>query len=106
MYGRLPLVKEGYLMVAMTKSDARLNFRLPGDLKTIIEEAASQLGQSVSDYAVSTLVRNAREVLQQSNATEMTNRDRDRFLALLDDAGAKPNPALKAAAAKYKKQMR
>lgn len=93
-------------MATMTKSDARLNFRLPDDLKTIIEEAASQLGQSVSDYAVSTLVRNAREVLQQSHTTELTNRDRDRFLALLDDTGAKPNPALKAAAVKYKKQMR
>jgi uncharacterized protein (DUF1778 family) len=93
-------------MATMTKSDARLNFRLPDDLKTIIEEAASQLGQSVSDYAVSTLVRNAREVLQQSNTTELTNRDRDQFLALLDDTEAKPNQALKAVAAKYKKQMR
>lgn len=93
-------------MATMTKSNARLNFRLPDDLKTIIEEAASQLGQSVSDYAVSTLVRNAREVLQQSNITLLSNRDRDRFLALLDDSKAKPNPVLKAAAAKYKKQMR
>lgn len=93
-------------MASVTKSDARLNFRLPDNLKSIIEEAASQLGQSVSDYAVSTLVRNAREVLQQSQTTNLTNRDRDVFLTLLDDTCAKPNPALKAAAAKYKKQMR
>lgn len=93
-------------MSSIIKNDARLNFRLPDNLKSIIEEAASQLGQSVSDYAVSTLVRNAREVLQQSQTTNLTNRDRDVFLALLDDAGAKPNQALKAAVAKYKKQMR
>jgi len=93
-------------MSAVAKSDSRLNFRVPGELKTIIEEAASQLGQSVSDYAVSTLVRNARDVLHQSQTTALTNKDRDVFLALLDDTKAKPNQALKAAAAKYKKQMR
>lgn len=93
-------------MAAMTKSDARLNFRLSGELKTIIEEAASQLGQSVSDYAVSTLVRNARDVLHQSQTTVLTNKDRDLFLTLLDNARARPNQALKAAAAKYKKRMR
>ncbi len=36
--------------------DARLNFRLSADLKEVIEEAAASLGQSVSDFAVSTLV--------------------------------------------------
>jgi len=43
------------------KSDARLNFRLPEELKATIEKAAAQLGQSVSDFAVSTLVREARD---------------------------------------------
>ena len=36
-------------------NDARLNFRLPADLKQTIEEAAARLGQSVTDFAVSTL---------------------------------------------------
>jgi uncharacterized protein (DUF1778 family) len=92
-------------MAAAIKSDARLNFRLRADLKLVIEEAASQLGQSVSDFAISTLVRNARDVLHQSHTTELTSRDRDLFLSLLDDSKAKPNAALKAAVARYKKQV-
>jgi len=85
--------------------DARLNFRLPTDLKEVIEEAAATLGQSVSDFAVSTLVRQARTVIEQRNVTVLSDRDRDRFIALLDDAEARPNPALLKAAKRYKKQL-
>ena len=35
--------------MAETKNDARLNFRLTGELKKTIEAAASEMGQSVSD---------------------------------------------------------
>jgi len=86
-----------------TTQDARLNFRLPADLKDTIEEAASHLGQSVTDFAVSTLVQNAREVIKQHNVTRLSNRDRDIFTKLLDDADARPNAALAAAARRYKK---
>ena len=74
--------------------DARLNFRLPSDLKEVIEEAAASLGQSVSEFAVSTLVRQARAVVEQRNVTVLSDRDRARFIALLDDAGANPTPRL------------
>lgn len=90
-------------MPAHAKNDARLNFRLSADLKAVIEDAATTLGQSVSDFAVSTLVQSARSVLQQRSATELTARDRDLFVALLDDARAKPNKALADAARRYKK---
>jgi uncharacterized protein (DUF1778 family) len=85
-------------------NDARLNFRLPADIKTVIEQAAAATGQSVSDFAVSTLARVAREVVQEHQVTELTNRDRDRFLALLDDRHIKPTAALKRAAARYKRR--
>jgi uncharacterized protein (DUF1778 family) len=74
-------------------------------LKTVIEEAAVTLGQSVTDFAISTLVQTARSVLHQQSVTELTNRDRDIFIALLDDAGAKPNKALTEAARRYKKHL-
>ena len=90
---------------AAGKSDSRLNVRLPGDLKRTIEEAAAELGQSVSDFAVSTLVREAREVVRQSQQTRLSNRDRDLFLKVLEDADAKPNEALKAAARSYRKRL-
>ena len=44
--------------------DFRLNFRLPSNLKELIQEAAESLGQSVSDFAVSTLVQQARSVIE------------------------------------------
>ena len=85
--------------------DARLNFRLPSDLKEVIEEAATSLGQSVSDFAVSTLVHQARSVIEQRDVTTLSDRDRGRFIALLDDAEARPNAALVKAAKRYKKGL-
>lgn len=88
---------------ATEKNDARLNFRLPSHMKRTIEQAAAQTGQSVSDFAISTLVRSAQQVMEQSAETRLSDRDRDLFLAMLDDADARPNDALAAAAKRYKK---
>ena len=85
-------------------NDARLNFRLPSELKRLIEQAAAHTGQTVSDFAVSTLVQNARRVIEEHDRTELTRRDRDAFVDLLDKSKAKPNRALAAAARKYKRQ--
>jgi len=92
-------------MRAGSRSNARLNFRLPSDLMVVIEEAAAQLGQSVSDFAVSTLVQTARSVLHDRSVTELSNHDRDIFIAALDDADLKPNNALLDAAKRYKKNL-
>ena len=89
--------------MASAGNDARLNFRLPSELKQIIEQAAAHTGQTVSDYAVSILVQNARRVIEEHDRTELTLRDREAFIKLLDDATAKPNRALAAAARKYKR---
>ena len=64
-----------------TKSDARLNFRLAGELKKTIEEAAAQMGQTVSDFAVSTLVQTARRILHDQQVTRLSERDRQLFVA-------------------------
>lgn len=90
-------------MSSVTRNDARINVRLPSVLKRTIEEAASALGQTVSEFAVSTVVREARQVLQDVQITRLSKRDRDRFLAALDDADAKPNASLKAAARRHGK---
>jgi uncharacterized protein (DUF1778 family) len=85
--------------------DARLNFRLPSNLKAVIEEAAASLGQSVSEFAVSTLVLRARSVIEQRNVTLLSDRDRDLFITLLNDAECRPNAALVKAAKRYKKRL-
>lgn len=87
-----------------TPADARLNVRLPSSLKQTIEEAAAALGQTVSEFTVSTVVQQARQVLAAAQVTRLSQRDRDRFLAALDDTDAAPNAALKAAARRYGKR--
>ncbi len=90
-------------MATVARNDARINVRLPSELKQTIEEAASALGQTVSEFAIATVVREARQVLHNVQITQLSNRDRDRFLEALDAADAKPNAALKAAARRYGK---
>jgi len=90
-------------MATIPRNDARINVRLSNELKQTIEQAASALGQTVSEFAIATVVREARQVLQDAQITRLSNRDRDRFLRALDAADAKPSAALKAAARRYGK---
>lgn len=90
-------------MATVSRNEARINVRLSKELKQTIEEAASALGQTVTEFAISTVVREARQVLQDVQTTRLSNRDRDNFLKALDSVDAKPNAALKAAARRYGK---
>ncbi len=91
--------------MSTARSDARLNFRLSVESKQTIEQAAAELGQSVSDFAVFSLVQSARKVLQENEQTRLTNRDRDLFLKMLDQTSSKPNEALRKAAKRYRKRV-
>ncbi len=84
-----------------TTQNSRLNFRLPADLKATIEEAAAQLGQTTTDFAIAALTQNAQAVLDRHNTTRLSGRDREIFTKMLDDLDAKPNAALTAAAQRY-----
>jgi len=92
--------------VSRTKNDARLNFRLAVEFKKTIEDAAAEMGQTVSDFAISTLVQASRRILHEQQVTRLSERDRQLFVAMLDDESTKPNDALKRAAQRYKKQVR
>lgn len=92
--------------MSTAKSEARINFRLSSELKKTIEDAAAELGQSVSDFAVATLVQTARRILHDQQVTRLSDRDRQRFMSILDGETSKPNDALVAAAKRYKKQVR
>ena len=82
------------------RNGARINFRLPQVSKELIERAAAARGQSISDFATSTLVQFAQQVLDEQNRLSLSNRDRDAFLAALhSDQG--PNQALSQAAERY-----
>lgn len=92
-------------MPASAPSDARINFRLPADLKATVEEAAALAGQTISDFAITALTNSARQVIAEHDQTLLNNRQRDAFIALLDQKNARPNKALAAAARRYKKQQ-
>lgn len=84
--------------------DTRLDVRLPDDNKKLIEQAASLLGQTVSAFTVSTLVREAQEVVERFAVLRLSGRDRDAFLAALDNP-PEPNTRLRKAARQYGRKV-
>jgi uncharacterized protein (DUF1778 family) len=86
------------------KNDDRLDFRLNSEAKRVIEQAAALSGQTVKQFAVSTLVQFAEEVLARRRTIHLLNRDRDLFLALLD-ADEGPNQSLREAAERFKRDF-
>lgn len=80
----------------------RLQVRLSAETKNTIECAAVVLGVSVSEFVSSAVAREAQQVLNDSQITRLSNRDRDNFLEMLDDVERKPNAALVVAANRYK----
>lgn len=92
-------------MSSTIENNARLEFALPGELRAVVEQAAMHLGQTVGEFATATLVRSAYDVIEQHERTRLSRRDREVFLALLDQSDAEPNDALRAASEEYKRQM-
>ena len=84
--------------------DARIDVRLSEDLKRVFEEAAAYMGQSLSEFVVSTVLNRAQEVQEQQARTVLSTRDRARFLAALEEA--LPSRALLRSAERYKQLVR
>jgi uncharacterized protein (DUF1778 family) len=90
-------------MRTLQSSETRLDFRLTQENKELVEQAAALTGQTVSSFAISTLVEHARRIVQESSVTVLSSRDREAFLAMLDvEAG--PNEALTQAAKRFKQR--
>ena len=84
------------------EKDARLDFRLRPDSKDRIEKAANISGKSLTDFAVSTLLDTADEILERYHVAKLSNRDRDMFLAIID-RDVSPNEYLARAAKTHRK---
>jgi uncharacterized protein (DUF1778 family) len=84
--------------------DARIDLRLPADLKHAFESAAAYQGQTLSEFIVSTLRERALAIQRQQERTVLSLRDRDRVLSALDQA--EPGDALLQAAERYKRMSR
>src|SRR5215216_1584692 len=88
------ITREAAMSATARPDHDRLNFRIGREQKGLIERAAAMSGQSVSDFAISSMLRAAQETLQAAATTRLTLRDRDLFLRMLDK-DAEPNAALK-----------
>ena len=84
---------------------ARLDVRITAQAKNKIEQAAVVSHQTVTDFVLTSLLRASEEALKHHDSIQMTNRDRDLFLAALDTE-TRPNSALRKAAEQYKRQYR
>ena len=71
----------------------------------MIEQAAAINGLTVSEFIKVTMLAKSHEVLAQHETHVLSDRDRDTFLALLEES-APPNAALRAAAVRYTKAVR
>ena len=85
-------------------AEARIEFRIPLEDKRRIERAAAAQGRSVSDFAKEVLAQKAQAVLEAFESVQLSDRDRDVFLQLLDAAPA-PNAALEAAARRQRERI-
>lgn len=90
---------------AEAQGTARLSIRIDPELKELIELAATQTGQTVSAYVVSTLVRDARQVVEDQYTRYLSARDSEIFLKLVDDPPP-PGEALIRAAQHHRAYVR
>lgn len=84
---------------------ARLDFRISPEHKKLIERAAAAQGQTVSSFAISTLIRAAEAAIEGEAVRALSARDSETFLAMLDAPPA-PNAALREAARRYQARPR
>lgn len=87
-----------------TSPKARVDFRTTGEIRSLLEHAATLQGMTLAEFAKYTLVREANQVIAEHETRTLSDRDRDRFLALLDEPPA-PNEALLAAAEDVKRAV-
>lgn len=87
-------------MLTGSKSE-NIHFRVSPDAKELIEKAIVASGQSLTDFATRSLLESATEVLEREYMTTLSNRDRDKLLAILD-ADDEPNESLRQAAEIHK----
>ena len=87
--------------VSKNSKSENIHFRVSPNEKEIIEKAVVVSGQSLTDFATQSLLNSAHEILEREYVTTLSNRDRDRLLAMLD-ADDKPSEYLREAAKIHK----
>jgi uncharacterized protein (DUF1778 family) len=81
----------------MSSVPLHLDLALSNDLQQLIHSAATLRGQSLDEFVLDAAAEASRRVLAGESKTVLGDRDRDRFIEILDQA-AEPNDALRRAA--------
>ena len=74
-----------------------LDIPMNDELRKLVQAAAALSGRSVDDFVIQAVTETSRRVLEGTTPTVLSDRDRDRFMSLLD-VSDEPNAALRAAA--------
>ena len=89
----------------LTKSKGgNIHFRVSSEAKTVIDKAVIVSGKSLTEFATRSLLSAANDLLEREYTTILSNRDRERLLAMLD-ADIEPNEGLREAAEIHKKLL-
>jgi len=80
--------------------DARLEARVPREIKALWERAAAAQGKRMTEFVVSSAIEAAHRVLRASELADLTLRDRIAFVDALLNPPA-PNAKLRKAAARH-----
>ncbi len=88
-----------------TAKNHRLEARISRDQKRLIERAAQLRGRTVTDFVITEIQEAAAATIREFESLQLGEEARDSFMQALLNPPA-PNPATKAAMARYKKQVK
>ena len=86
--------------MASSARKERMNFRLAPEDKELAERACAASGQSMTDYLVNLIRKDAPEVLKRQATVTLTNAQFDNFMAVCHDKTLVPSPRILEAARK------
>ena len=88
------------MAISTTGRDERIDLRVSAELKTLLAQAASYSGMSLSGFLVSSASERAKEVVAKRETLTLTTRDWRAFLSSLEKTERR-RPKLEAAAKRY-----
>lgn len=83
-------------MATTPTKDARIDFRINADVKEKLQQAATQVGVSLSSFVIQSAVERADDVLLRNKLLELSHRDQEALVQELLEP-SKPNEVLIAA---------
>jgi uncharacterized protein (DUF1778 family) len=86
--------------MATVSDGLNLEVSLTADQRSLVESAAAAVGQPIAAFVASAVVDKARKTVESRRGIRLSDRDRDHFLALLDNP-PEPGPGLLRAAQQH-----